>query len=206
MPSKGAAYAAVSLAAGLRALADTIEQSPELLDMAADALAFDFWRHRAPPHVMQLDHQVWCACVQGGMGTRCTAYCTTQTIDVLFHMYIPTTYQPLSLQDVGPPPQSVDALVQPITTPHVHLTRLVPCAHPEPGGPPCVRLLSCLRNDVSRHMMGDAWDHHDDEDAHERGDDCQHHPDEQVDIEEEDVEEEDVDNKEEESDDDSEVS
>lgn len=45
---------ASALAAGLRALADAVEASPELLSLAADAMSEDFMAARAPPATNQV--------------------------------------------------------------------------------------------------------------------------------------------------------
>lgn len=69
--SAGAKAAAAQLAVGLRALAAQVESHPELLDVAADTMAFDLWKHRMPPHDAQLDHLVSACATQHKM-IQCT--------------------------------------------------------------------------------------------------------------------------------------
>lgn len=83
---------------------------------------------------------------------------------------------PTQTQEQGACPDTVDAKVAPVAPPSVHLTRLVPCAGPEPGMGSCVRLVSCLHNDVTRHMMGTADDDgsSDDDEGRGSGDEYDH--------------------------------
>lgn len=97
---------------------------------------------------------------------RKNSACGVAAQDVVAHKHTCTL-----LQEMGPSPESANVVVAPVAPPSFQLTRLVPCPHPEAGGPPCVRLLSCLGNDVSRHMMGGAdHDHgHEEEEEEEEG-------------------------------------
>lgn len=66
------------LAAGLRDLADRIEQQPELMSRAADLMSQDFMDNCAPPpqvlhHVLWVMHLAWRGC-RSQLVTACTSH------------------------------------------------------------------------------------------------------------------------------------
>lgn len=75
----------LKLVAGLRDLADRLEQQPELMSRAADLMSQDFMDNRAPPPEVDPCTMYCTACIKHGMSAGHN-YCWCASVTVLSEM------------------------------------------------------------------------------------------------------------------------